>query len=325
MKSSWMCRNYKKGDETQILSLFEKVFGKKMTLDFWKWRFVENPFGRGVIKLLFDNDLLIGHYAVIPTAIQVKNNLTKAVFSMTTMTHPNYRTQGIFSYLAEETYKESAKREFKFVYGFPNKNSYYGFIQKLGWKDFGKMTILYKEIEENSFASGLQTSDVYEIECFSNDTDSLWSRVKKDYYVIVPRTKDFLNWRFSKNPDMNYKIFSIKGGDGISGYVVLKLYQKEDEKVGHIVDILGINNSIVKKLLQTSYDYFSRNKIKKISCWMQNSYPYSVLMKKEGFIRKKADAETYFGVRIFDKDNNFLKDVECFSNWYLTMSDSDVF
>lgn len=325
MENNWICRDYKKGDEVRILDLFEKVFGRKMTLDFWQWRFVENPFGKGIIKLLFDNNLLIGHYAVMPIVVQVKDFLVKAVFSMTTMTHPDYQGKDIFTFLAKETYREAQKRGFRFVYGFPNKNSYHGFVKKLNWEDLGKMTILYKEMETDSFTPILQSSNVYEIENFDNAVDLLWNRIKENYCVIVPQTKDFLNWRFIENPNVNYKIYAIKNGEGISGYVVLKLYRHENEEIGHIVDILGINDGIIEKLLQASYNYFLKNNIKKISSWMQDSYFYSQLMEKEGFVRKNTEVETYFGVKIFDKKDNFLKEVESFNNWYLTMGDSDVF
>jgi predicted acetyltransferase len=325
IKSSWIYRSYKKGDEIEILNLFEKVFGKKMVLDFWKWRFVENPFGRGMINLLFDNNLLIGHYAVIPMGVQVKNNLIQAVFAMTTMTHPDYQRQGIFSYLAGETYREAAKRGFKFVYGFPNKNAHYGLVKKLDWKDLGRITFFYKELRKDLLTSISQNGNVYEIKNFDNTVDLLWNKIKKNYCVIVPRTKDFLNWRFIKNPDTNYKIYSIKDKEKMLGYVVLKLYKRENEEIGHIVDILGGNDSIIEKLLQVSYNYFFGNNIKKILCWIQDSYSPSALMKKEGFIRKDFDAETYFGVKILSEKDNSLKEVECFNNWYLTMGDSDVF
>ncbi len=42
-------RDYNEGDESAILDLFELVFGKSMSRDFWKWRFVDNPSGEGMI------------------------------------------------------------------------------------------------------------------------------------------------------------------------------------------------------------------------------------------------------------------------------------
>ena len=61
-----MIRGYEENDEVQILKLFELVYNRKMNLDFWKWRFKNNPFGfEPQINLMFDGDILVGHYAVI--------------------------------------------------------------------------------------------------------------------------------------------------------------------------------------------------------------------------------------------------------------------
>ena len=236
IKKSWVCRDYKNGDEYQILDLFEKVFKKKLNLDYWKWRFIENPFENGIIKLLFNGKELIGHYAVLPTRMEIQNKLVKCVFSMTTMTHPNYMGQGIFTYLAKETYKECKQKGFKFVYGFPNEHSYYGFIKKLDWKDLGKVSFLCKNIEKENIT---EIGDVYKLKKFNIDVNLLWEKVKNNYQVIVPRIETFLNWRFVKNPDVDYIKYAIKNHENeLLGYIVLKIYIKQNEVKGHIVDIL---------------------------------------------------------------------------------------
>lgn len=71
MEQAWVCKDCESGHESQILTLFKEVFSTRISLAFWKWRFVENPFGKGIIKLLFDSDKLIGQYAVIPTNVQI--------------------------------------------------------------------------------------------------------------------------------------------------------------------------------------------------------------------------------------------------------------
>ena len=323
MKRSWICRDYKSGDEYQILALFQKAFGKEIDIAFWRWRFAQNPSGKGIIKLLFDEKKLIGHYAVIPVNVQVEDKLVKAVLSMTTMTHPDYRGQGIFTYLAEETYGLCKKKGFLFVYGFPNKNSYYGFTSKLGWQGQGKMTLLQKELEPKA-KKDLSTREVKQIEHFDNGIDSLWNKVKRNHTVIVQRTQEFLNWRFARNPNVDYRKYLISSNSGdIEGYIVLKIYVAGDMTIGHIVDILSVaDEEVVKILLQHSYNYFLEQGVSYISCWIpRNSYYYG-LLEKEGFTTK--ETETYFGIKILENDAS-LESVSQHSNWFLTMGDSDVF
>jgi len=84
-------KKYVQGDETSILKLFQLVFKKEMTQEFWEWRFKNNPFTEDVfIYLMWDGSNLIGHYAVSPVELKIKGEIIKTALSMTTMTHPDY-------------------------------------------------------------------------------------------------------------------------------------------------------------------------------------------------------------------------------------------
>lgn len=323
---SWVCREYNDGDEHRILDLFSKVFNRKMSLELWKWRFVENPFGKGIIKLLFDNRMVVGHYAVIPTRIQIAGRIVNAVFSMTTMTHPDYRGRGIFAALAKETYEEAWQKGASFVYGFPNNNSYLGFTRKLGWEGFGKMSIWEKELTGEDICNSAIIDNVTQVKQFEDDITLLWEKARQDYQVIALRTKDFLNWRFVTNPTVNYANFIfLDNKSEILGYIILKVYRTPIEVKGHIVDMLAVDDEeVITSLLNCSYKYFTKQGISKLVCWCQDGCPFSKVLRREGFIKSEMGG-TYFGVKIFDQQDESLRIIEHLPAWYLTMGDSDVF
>ncbi len=129
-------KDFQFGDEKDILSLFEITFGRFMRQDVWQWRFQNNPAGKHYIKLMWENDKLVGHYAVSPFYMNIDSGLYQASLSMTTMTHPDYNGRGFFKILATELYKTLHEQyDIKLVMGYPNKNSHYGFIKNLQWKD----------------------------------------------------------------------------------------------------------------------------------------------------------------------------------------------
>lgn len=324
MKEAWNCRDYQSGDEHQILNLFEEVNNRKMALEYWRWRYAKSPFGEGIIKLVFANGKLIGHYAVTPMDILVDNRPLRAVFSLHTMTHPDFQKQGIFTFLAEEVYKKCQSEGFGFVYGFPNENSYHGFTNKLGWTGFGKMSSLEKNLDAETKAA-TKAGNIHEIDRFDDGVNVLWNTVKAGYRVIIPRTKDYLNWRFAGHPIIEYPRYIITSGSSeLSGYMILKVYTKGDEVKGHIVDMLCINDSdVVKSLLRAAYSYFNKEDIHNLSCWMPESCFFTQILKEEGFIRKEFDIN--FGIRTFEKADESLKSVEQLANWHLTMSDVDIF
>ena len=56
-----------------------------------------------------------------------------------TMTHPQHTGKGLFTQLAKKTYETAKGEGIEFIFGFPNKNSFPGFIKKLNWIQTGSM------------------------------------------------------------------------------------------------------------------------------------------------------------------------------------------
>jgi GNAT superfamily N-acetyltransferase len=322
MNGPWVSNDYRRDDEYRILKLYEEVNGRKMSLDYWRWRYTKSPFGRGIMKLVFVDNKLVGQYAVTPVSILVAGRLRRAVFSLHTMTHPDFQKQGIFTFLAEEVYRKCRSDGYGFVYGFPNENSYYGFTAKLGWIGFGKMSSLEKHLNSNQPSN---PENVYEITKFDDRVNVLWDRVKGDYRVIVPRTSDYLNWRFAEHPTVKYAMYVMEAASSeLTGYAILKIYERGAEVRGHIIDMLSVNDErVIKGLLHAACNYLVDRGIDNVSCWIPDRCLSARILKSEGFIRKEFDVS--FGVRLFEKDDESLKGIEQLDNWHLTMSDVDVF
>lgn len=78
--------------------------------------------------------LPIAYYGVMPCFIQYKGEIILSAQSGDTMTHPEFRNRGLFVELAEVTFELCRENGIPFIFGFPNQNSYHGFVQKLGWQ-----------------------------------------------------------------------------------------------------------------------------------------------------------------------------------------------
>jgi len=324
LKDSWLCRDYKRGDEHQILHLYEEVNNRKMALEYWRWRHAKNPFGESIIKLVFADGKLIGHYAVTPMDIMVDNVPLRAVFSLHTLTHPAFQRQGIFTFLAEEVYKKCQSEDFSFVYGFPNENSYHGFTNRLGWTGSGKMSSLEKKLDPKA-RTAPKAGNITEIDRFDDRVNVLWNKVRAGYRITVPRTRDYLNWRFVEHPIIEYPMYIVTSGSSdLLGYMVLKMYKDGDLVKGHIVDMLSVDDEhTIRSLIYSAYHYFMGKGIGHLSCWIPEGSLYMPIFRKEGFISKEFDVN--FGVRIFKEADESLKNAEQLDKWHLTMSDVDIF
>lgn len=119
-----------------ILELFEKTFSRKLSELEWEWAYIKNPNGSPVVSLYFDEDKLVGHYAIIPIKLKLSSPIIKPVLaglSMTTMVDSRYRRYGFFIQQANEVFLKAKSLGYCLVYGFPNKKSAPGFVKRLGW------------------------------------------------------------------------------------------------------------------------------------------------------------------------------------------------
>ncbi len=73
-------------------------------------------------------------YGVYPCMMEYKGKLYLAAQSGDTMTHPEHGGKGLFTALAKMTYQLAQAEGIEFIFGFPNQNSYPGFIKKLNWQ-----------------------------------------------------------------------------------------------------------------------------------------------------------------------------------------------
>lgn len=154
----WTIRDYAEGDETAIVPLFERVFGRPMgaseSIEHWRWEFARNPTGPEAIELVWDGERLVGQYAVSPRKVWFCGEARLAALSLDTMTDPDYGRQGIFSASAEACYAAMRERGFDFVFGFPNANSIHGFEKYLRWKTVMPTPVHVKALDVGEFVAG---------------------------------------------------------------------------------------------------------------------------------------------------------------------------
>jgi hypothetical protein len=89
----------------------------------------------------------LAYYGVLPCFMQYKGGIVLAAQSADTMTNPKYRYKGLFVELSLITFSLCRSLGIKFVFGFPNQNSYHGAVNKLGWKMTHTMERFYVPVE----------------------------------------------------------------------------------------------------------------------------------------------------------------------------------
>jgi hypothetical protein len=311
-------KKYNLGDEYKILKLFNDVFNKEMSLKYWKWRYKKDR--KMYINLMLDGQKIVGHYALFPIEIILKNKVMRTGFSMTTMTLREYSRLGIFKTLAKDLYLHCFN-DLNIIWGFPNNNSLHGFVKNLNWIHVFDINMLIKDVYFGDEDINCSNRYINEIVEFSNEYNNLGFEFARRYDFIVNRNKDYLNWRFIKNPVNKYHILEYRKENILKGYCVYKLYKDELYFID-IVDILAIDNNIFKELIVQVIVIARIRHIRYVNIWMEDKelrdFLYNIGFVDSGKI-------THFGIC----KNNDMTELDSINDYvekyYLTMSDSDVF
>lgn len=315
-------RDYRTGDEKHILSLFEIVFGKPMKPEYWKWRFNDNPAGKHMIKLMWEGEQLIGHYAVSPVFLKIGMSKMLSTLSMTTMTHPSFGGLGIFGQLANALYDDlENKMNVKAIWGYPNNNSHYGFIKNLKWLDLGQQ--LHLIIKAEKIKPALDP-DINMFEDFSSIHGEAISKATDQFQVAVVRDESYLNWRYRDNPTSTYDKFEYKQNNEVLGFMVVKKYPSSINKEIYDLYITEIgfpkeNGLLLSTFLKHIVAYYGQPEAI-INTWISLFDNRFSLFEKAGF--EPGGKSTFVGVRTNPEFRDILSD---FRNWYFSYGDSDVY
>jgi len=274
-----------------VLELVKTVYRFEMPPEVYRWRFLANPFGDPLVTLLWDDEVLVGHYAASPMVSWLGGPLQSAQ-SMTTMTHADYRNRGVFTELARDLYARMRARGVTWVWGFPNTQSHYGFRTKLGWRDVALLFTMTRTLVLDD------AGDAALIEQFAAPEFSSRLFERSDDGRLFPSRRDhqYLSWRYTQNPTNRYSFLYPPGSSDV--LFVVKEYVTNGQRALELVDYLhGRNPEIFGSLLREVIRWARSRGYAMVRTWMAVNDPAFVQLEKLGFVPREPLA--YFGGRTF--------------------------
>lgn len=318
MKPTLELRPYQAGDERHIVELFQTCFNRELSEKHWRWRYLENPVGLGVICLVWDGDTLVAHHAVSCVGLCVQGQICVLGLGGGAMTHPSYRGYGLYREAAQWTWKRMAERNMPVAVAFANPLSHRLIVRDLEFVDLYEIPTFRLSLPPVSDFSR-STERILELKDLDHRFDRLWNRVSDDYTVIAQRNRDYLQWRYLRHPAKQYRILAYVDRDQLLGYVVLKRYQEQLL----VVDMLSVRDAEVGvRLISYAAQLAVHELASGLSLWLNVSHPLHWELEKLGF--RNSEPITYMTAKVLRPE---LSDAAIydFHNWYLTMGDSDVY
>ncbi|MBL7858461.1 MAG: GNAT family N-acetyltransferase [Cyclobacteriaceae bacterium] len=195
------------------LSLGESLMPKSES--YWRWKHIDNPFGRSPVVVAVEGDQLIGVRAFMRWEWRMGEQILKAVRAVDTATHPEYQGKGIFRKLTLQLVEQCREEGVDFIYNTPNAQSMPGYL-KMGWVRAGKLPVKFYVVSwaelVRTYFSKTTRAVTFQSNFSSGDQDSwIEDLVQADlpyrHDVCTVYSSRYLNWRYRAVPVVPYLRF----------------------------------------------------------------------------------------------------------------------
>jgi predicted N-acetyltransferase YhbS len=244
-------------DIPEILEVLKASLGEtssKKTEAVWRYKHLENPFGRSLVLVAVENDRIIGVRALMRWKWQLGKQVFSALRAVDTATHPEHQGKGVFKKLTLKALEIAKEQSDHFIFNTPNTQSLPGYL-KMGWEEVDKLKIQIIPVNPLNWLGNKQ-SKVYEINNNSSDAQlagliSKYIKLKaEENKLFTLKSPQYLSWRYENNPLQKYE---VKADEDfyLAGYIKEQNYFKELRITEHIfIDDSGLQklNKEVKEL-----------------------------------------------------------------------------
>jgi hypothetical protein len=243
--SQVIIRPWHQGDELELTQLFQRAFGRAISVDHWSWKLRSELHAFDNVWLAVNEDKPIFQYAGIPIRFNLANRQVQAVVSVDTMTAPEFRRRGLLTLVAQKAYSTWREAEVAFVIGLPNEN-WGSRARALGWQPLFPLQWLVRPLRPEVIlarrmrwpalrrvsllgyawnaalrhrvrpAADIQVEQVRQA---GSVFDRIWERCKADWMFCTIRDRRWVQWRYFSAPSRRYEI-TVARQDGVpTGYL----------------------------------------------------------------------------------------------------------
>ncbi len=298
-----------------LFPLMEDCFGTQGNMDYFRWKFLENPAGEFTAFIAIHNESkeVVSFYGIIPEEYNVNGEKRILFQTVDGMTHSKHRRRGLFQKLALHCYVYLKEQNNFFVFGFGGIQSTPA-LNQLGWRRIFDMRYLFiPKILCFSNKASFKDEKLKEVEAI--DVFKI-TKNKKQNFVNSIRTLEQFKWRLS-NPLNPCKVISYNDEAYIAFYTL-------GDKI-FLFDYYFSSKLNAKKLLNYIKAIVKRDALRGVITIAQDNSESMSELKKLGFLMNPFS----FGplnVRIpfiFYTEESTMKDLSNESIWNISPYEHD--
>jgi hypothetical protein len=284
-------RQYQEGDDKEIVELLQSAFASWAAmpnpLEYWRWKYRHSPLETH-ITVSTSGEKIVGVAHFIRMNVKLGSRVLVSYYDDDYATNPGYRKKGVYKAVTNhaDAIKIEAKADFCYwitrnpivltkamiheQVTFPTPFSDLvrirdidSFIEKYQIENASllKTSFLLNKpsiyINENCHTPR-DDFTLVDVDTFNEKFETFWDNIADDYDYILQRNCVYMNWRFTQNPNVEYRIKAALSDDRVIGYVVLEIANDDGYLVGSIFDLLTLRDrvDIVITLFDEAVKYF---------------------------------------------------------------------
>lgn len=241
-------------DIPEILKVLKASLGEtssQKTEEVWRFKHIDNPFGKSLVLLALENDQIIGVRAFMRWKWQRGDQVFSAFRAVDTATHPNHRGKGVFKKLTLKALEIGKERGDNFVFNTPNSQSKPGYL-KMGWKEVDKLRISLRPVNPFYWNSSKFSKEYPQNLTSTDEPDFLKEfnkRLAEKPRLFTPKDPAYLKWRYVQNPIQDYKVLATSHLF-LAGYVK-KQGRFRELRMSEVIKSPDVSNGDLKKELKS--------------------------------------------------------------------------
>lgn len=319
-------------DVPEIVALLNVCLGDvpfTKTVEYWKWKHQDNPFGQSAVLLAEDHGSIVGVRSFMRWHWWHKGKIIRSVRGVDTAMMPEYRGKGLFGELTLKLMEKSRQEGESFLFSTPNPGSGRAYA-KLGWRRT-RLPVRIRIVKplsllRNGVIKGPAVSAENEMEnepaekyVRHPDFERLVATNRKFYdsKVIAAHNAASLLWRYARVPVENYYGAGIED-DGLRAVCFYRLKVSRLGKELRITDVFLESRSWLPGFKKKIDSVIKANEIDYVTCG--SFAAYDVLGNRSVQTALLGPKVTVHNILLNDP-HPFIK----FSSWSPMLGDLELF
>lgn len=285
---NWIFRQLEPGMGEKINRAFNRVFRQSRSLDEWRWKFLQCPWGQAILTAESVTGELLAHFAALPIPFQVRG-----VRRLIGQGVDAFRTElGGTLPGGENVYRATARAFFELycregplelLYGLAGRRHTQVLISHLGWTAVGSLPAYEARVAGRSCRNvprGVLLG--FNLHLW----EQLWHLTRERFPVMAWRDEAFVRWRYLLHPEQPYRFLFWLEGEGPSAAAVLRARGE----VCYLVDLLwdGRSPRVLRDLVCAVGSLAKDWGCKTLHTWLHGDSLAAQVLQDCGWVRSQA-------------------------------------